>query len=126
QVGMGHDAGSHARGPILAAGRLRSDAVDEFGFTHRTHGLGAICAIHGFALDEYGGHDVVAAAGIAQQLFEHVAMVRVVPQVVVGIDDGQVRVDDVFLNEVQPVVAQSHFLGRGAFSFGHASVSVWL
>ena len=51
--------------------------------------LGPVRAVHRVALEKHGGHDVVAGAGIRQQLLQQIAVARPVPQMVMRIDDRQ-------------------------------------
>ena len=101
QVGEGDDARRHARVAIGAAGAHRGDAVDELGFTHGLERLRPIGAEHRCAFDEDRAAHVVALAlgvgraGVGQQFIEQVAVAVAIPQVVVRVDDGQRRIDDV-------------------------------
>ena len=94
QVGMADDAGAGARRAVDAAGAHRRDAVDELGLADRLHLDRPVGAVHRAALDEDRGRDVVAGAGVGQQLVQQVAMVGVIPQMMVRIDDRQVRLED--------------------------------
>ena len=68
EVGEAHDAGGHARRAVLPAVAHRGDAGDELGLADRPHLRGPVGAIHRVALEEHGGHDVVAGAQVGQQL----------------------------------------------------------
>ena len=52
-------------------------------------------AVHGVAFQEHGGDDVVAGAKVGEQLVEQVAMAASLPQVMMGVDDGQVGIENV-------------------------------
>ena len=78
-----------ARRAVAAARRHGGDAVDELGLAERAQLRRAVGAVAGRALDEDGALDVVAAAGVGQQLGEQVAVRREVPEVMVRVDDGR-------------------------------------
>ena len=86
--------GRHARRAIAAARRHGGDAVDELGLAQRAHRRRTVGAVAGRALDEDRALDLVAAAGVGQQLREQVAVGREVPQVMVRVDDRQIRLED--------------------------------
>jgi len=44
-----------------------------------------------------GGADVVAAADIPEQLRKQIAIIRSIPQVMVRVDDRQLRLDNLFV-----------------------------
>jgi hypothetical protein len=104
EVNVADDACADFGGAVTAGGAHGRDAVDEFGFADRAESLGAAGAVHGAALDEDGGDDVVPAVGIGQQVVQHVDPVRALPQMVVRVDDGQVGFQDGFGAAGQPVV----------------------
>jgi hypothetical protein len=94
EVGEAHDAGGDPRRSVLAAIAHGRHAGDELGLAHRPHLHGAVGAIHRVALEEHGGDHVVAGAEVGQQLVEQVAMIRPDPQMMVRVDDRQVRLED--------------------------------
>ena len=67
---------------------------DELRLADRSHLGGAIGAIHRVALQKHGGHHVVAGAQVGEQLVQQVPMIRADPQVMVRVDDRQVRLED--------------------------------
>jgi hypothetical protein len=93
-VDIGHDGGAGAGRAVKAAGARRRHAIGELRLAHRPHLGRTVGAIHRAAVDIDRRGDVVAGAGVFQQLVQQVTMVGVVPQMMVGIDDGQVRLDD--------------------------------
>jgi hypothetical protein len=67
-------------------------------------------AIHGARLDEHGGADVVAAVDVIGQFVKQVSLVRntrgtKVPEMVVGIADGQLRLQRWLRGQGEPVIA---------------------
>ena len=93
QIRKPNDAGRDARFAVLPAVALRRDAVDELGFADRTHRLGTVGTIHRHAFDEHGREHTMPRRGVAQNLVEHVAAARMVPQVMMRIDDRQFRLE---------------------------------
>ena len=61
--------------------------------------LGAVGLVHGRAFDEDGGADIVAAVGIGIEFVEQIARAGEVPEVVMRVDDRQIRFDD-FLGDL--------------------------
>ena len=53
---------------VSAAVAHRCDAGDELGLSDWPHFLGTTRAVHGMALQEHRGNDVVAAAEIGEQI----------------------------------------------------------
>ena len=88
---------------LAAAGRCCRG--DELGFSHRLEMLGTIGPILGTALHEDGLFDVVARLGIRPQILEQVRRpTRVAPEVMVGIDDRTVGVEDLLGDQLRPLV----------------------
>src|ERR1019366_6275449 len=104
--GVAHDPGAHFGFSIAARIAHRGDAGDEFGLTDRFHLLRTGFAIHRVALQEHAADDVVASVAIGQELIEQIAELRhfprfaaraatpALPQVMMRIDDWQLRLDD--------------------------------
>ena len=86
QVREADDAGRRPHRAVLAAGALRGHALYELGLAHRPERLGQIGVVHGHALDEHRGSDVVPLR-IRDQLLEHVAALGPIPEMVVGVAD---------------------------------------
>jgi hypothetical protein len=70
QIGMTDDAAAEPRRPVLAAGAHRRRPIDELGFADGLHFDRAVSAVDRAALDKNGLSDVVAAAGIGEQLVD--------------------------------------------------------
>ena len=125
QVGVADDAGADAAGAVDAAGAHGGGAVDEFGFADGAEVLGAIGLVEGAGLDEDGGDDVVSARDIGEQVMRHVAPVRAVPQMVVRVDDRQGGVDDVLVEEIEPVLAHREIGAGRRWGAAHGIVLPW-
>ena len=82
-------------GAGLALLCFRCDRRDEFGFADGTHFLGTGGSIGPEALKEHGGNDVVASVHVGQQFVQVVLAVGSIPQVMMRIYDGKIRVQDV-------------------------------
>ena len=92
QVGVADDGLGDAAGAVVAGCAHGGDAVDEFDLAHRRHLLGAVLAVHRLTFHEHGGDDVMAAADVGQQVGQEVAAaMRCVPEVMMWVDDRQVR-----------------------------------
>jgi hypothetical protein len=72
------------------------------------------------ALDEDGRLDVVTARGIGQQVVDHIAS-RGAPQVMMGVDDGKVGLEDLLVRrQRQPRGARRKDPAKGGrFALGH-------
>ena len=114
EVGKAHNAGCDSRRP---AHRTHGRVLNECRFAHRSHGLGPIRPVHGTALDKDRSHHVVAAPGVPQHVLQQVAAAGPVPQVMVGVADGQVGIDCRFAPQRQPAVA----IGRHVSSLASGS-----
>ena len=122
QIDVADDAGTDFRRTVAAGGAHRGDAVDEFGLADRAESLRTLGSVHGAALQENGGDDVVAAVDVGQQVVEHVYPVRAIPEMVVRIDDRQVGLQDRLFAAREPVVADGD-VGAGRGGGAHAGVS---
>ena len=102
QVGVADDGGGRPAGAVQPAGAGRGQPLDEFDLPHGTHLLRAVRAVHRAGLDKHGGTHVVAAVDVGGQLVEQIPLVgnalgAKVPEVVMGIADGQLRLQGRFL-----------------------------
>src|SRR5947208_2104730 len=84
----------------------RGDAVDELRFSDRAEFFGAARAIHRRALDDDGCPDAVAAADVAEKLREKVEVSGAVAQMMVRVDDREVRIDRGFLRAFRLLLGQ--------------------
>ena len=92
QVAAADDALGDAAGSVVARSTHRRDAVDELDLAQRGHLARAVLAVHRAAFKEDGRDDVVPAADIGQQFGQQIAAaMRRVPEMVVRIDDRQIR-----------------------------------
>jgi hypothetical protein len=119
QVDKADDAGDATRRPVFARGAHRRHAADKLGLAERFELLGPVGAVHLARLLIAGGANVVTAADIGQQLREKIPIAGAVPEMMVGIDDRQVRLDDLFVALVEPVLTdrrldREHGGGRGS------------
>ena len=67
------------------------DAVDELGFSQARQRWRTFLAIHGTAFHEHGRQDAMARCHVRQQVGAQIGVVGVVPEVMVGVDNGQPR-----------------------------------
>jgi hypothetical protein len=72
------------------------------GLAQRLFFLGAARAIHLPALHEDRATDVVAAAGVGQQLGQQVHVLRSLPEMMVRVDDRQAGLKDLFCQLAEP------------------------
>jgi hypothetical protein len=84
-------------GAGLASLRFRCDGRNEFRLANGAHLLGSGRSIGPEALEEHGGNDIVASGHIGQQLVQVVLAARSIPQVMMRVYDGQIRIQDVLV-----------------------------
>jgi hypothetical protein len=119
QVGVADDAGGDPARPVIAAGRHRGHAGDEFGLTDAAHFGRAVGAVHRAAFHEHGGDDVVAGGDVVLQVQEEVADALVVIEVVVRIDDRQRGLERRLVMQSEPVGADREMRIAGGGGGGH-------
>ena len=91
QVYRPDDARGHPRGAVAAAVAHRGDAGDELRLPDRSHLFRPIRAIHRMAFQKHRRDGVVAGVDVRHELVQQIALVVAMPQVMMGIDDRQVR-----------------------------------
>ena len=116
QVGVGDDTRDF--GTAVAVARLR-DAGHEFRLADRAQVFGTVLPVLRPALDEDSLHDVVPGLGVGPEILQHVSAP---PHVVMRIDDGPFRIDDLFGDLSQP----GCLFYRGHRHELRFSVSPWL
>ena len=117
QIDPAHHARADARGAKRSAGSHGRHAGDEFGFAERLFFLGPGGAIHRVAFLEHRRDHVVAAGEVGQQFRHQIDVPVARPQMMVRIDDRQIRVQDGFGVPVQPVLVD--LAGEAAGGLGH-------
>ena len=133
EVAAADDALGHAARSVSARRAHRRDAVDELDLAQRRHLGRAALAVHRAAFEEDGRHDVVSAADIGQELGQQIAAaLRRVPEMVVRVDDRQVRLQRRFSVLRQPCLQCGVVADGGAAEFafgvselGHACFLLW-
>ena len=103
EVGAADDTRAGARPAQSAAREHGRHAVDELGLADRAHLRRSTLAIHRLRLHVHRRDDVVAAVHVGQEIVSEVARARANPQVVVRIDDGQLRLENRLRVSRQPV-----------------------
>ena len=84
-----------------------------FSLTDRSHWFGSVFAIVRTALDEYRTDNVVPGCCVRPEVFEFVVgRFLVAPQMMMGIDDRPLRVDNLFLDLFEPPVTHCEYLNR--------------
>ena len=101
QVGVTDDGGSSPAGAVQTAGTGRGQPLDEFDFANGTHLLRPVSAVHCARLNKHGGTHVVTTVHVGSQFMQQVALVgnalaAKVPEVVMGVADGQLRLQGRF------------------------------
>ena len=105
---MAYD-GPHPGRALGAGGGLRGQAGDEAGLAHGPQRPRPLLQVLGAALQEDGPLHPVPGAGVGPQVVEQVAAEAALhPEVVVGVDDGQIRLEDLFLHLGEPVGSGFH------------------
>jgi len=96
EIGAGHDPLGHARARRdLARARGGRLPLDELGLPHGAQRLRATGPVAGAALDKDRGDHPVPARQIGEQVRQQVPVARPLPEVMVRIDDGQVRLEGI-------------------------------
>ena len=113
EIGVADDSGGDPGFHPTALG-LGGDPGDEFRLPDRLHLLRSGCAVGPEALEENGRDDVVARSGVRQQLIQKIRVASMVPQMMMRIDDGKLRFQDIFGQPSEPRrvgegVAQNQF-----------------
>ena len=109
QVRMGHDT-RDGRACRSASGTGGGDLGHELRLADGAEMLRPVVPIAGAALHEHGLLDAVAGLRIAPQILEQVrSPVGRIPQVVMGIDDAALRIDDLFLHLPEPGRCSGYF-----------------
>src|SRR5262245_26095551 len=99
---MPDDRRGSPSGAIKTTGARCSQPLYELNLAHWAHLLGTIRAVHGARFNEYSGTHVVAAAHIIGQFVEQIPLVgnarrAKIPKVMMGIADGELRLQRCFL-----------------------------
>src|ERR1700760_3708332 len=94
QIGKADDAGADFR-PAAAPVALLGNPADEFALTDAAKLLRAARAIAGTALDKDRGDDVVAGIDVGQELVKQIAAARMIPDVMMRVDDRQLGFEDI-------------------------------
>ena len=118
QIGVADNAGAQPALAVAAARAHRRGAVDEFDFADRLHLRRAVGAIHRAAFDKDALRDVVAAAGIGEQLVEQIAVAVAIPQVMMRVDDLERGLEDLLLPLRPPGRIAITRGGRSAAGYG--------
>ena len=79
-------------------------------------------AVEGAALDEHGSGDAVAAVEVGQQLVQQVAPAAAVPQMMVRIDDRQVRFQGRLDPFGKPILADGKVVRRPLGGAAHVTI----
>jgi hypothetical protein len=110
QVGVADDGSGRPAGAIEAAGAGGGQPLDKLDLPDGAQLHRAIRTVHGAGLDKHGGAHIVAALHIGDQLVQQIPLVgdalrTQIPEVMMGIADGQLGLQGRFLSEGQPVIA---------------------
>jgi hypothetical protein len=126
QIGMPDDAGAQPALAVAAARGHRCRAIDEFDFADRLYLARAVGAVRRTTFDKDAVRDVVAAAGVGQQLVEKVAVPVAIPQVMVRIDDLERRLQYPLLPLRPPRRIAVARCGRSTTRDGHGGICLRL
>ena len=116
QIDKADDAGDAPRRPVSARLAHRRDAAHELGLAERFELLRPGGTVHLADLLVTRAADVVTAANIGEQLREQITIIQAVPQMVVGVDNRQLGLDDRF------AVLSSQSCRTGAWTAGMPGV----
>src|SRR5437660_7915771 len=93
-IGESYDAVTYPCRTVLSAVAHGGDAGTEFDFAYRPHLHRPGGTVHRMAFVEHGRDHLVSRPEIGQQVGQQIAMARHVPQVMVRVDNGEVRLED--------------------------------
>ena len=105
QIRVSDDAGACPGFATDSAAAHCRDAIGELGLPDGAHFLGALLAVHRARLHVHRRDDIVAAAGIEQQVLGQIPPSRALPQMVMRIDDRQFRFENRFFAPIEPIPA---------------------
>ena len=94
QIRIAHDCRTDPRLAVQPAGTNGGDAVDELGLADRAQGGRPVLPIHRLCLHEHGRDDVVSGVRIGEQFFAQIAPIPAVPEMMMCVDDRQLRLED--------------------------------
>jgi hypothetical protein len=125
QIDKADNACDAPRRPIFARLAHCRDAADELGLTQGLELLRTAGAIHLASLLVTRGADVMAGPEIGEQLRKQIAIIWAIPEVMMGVDDRQLRLDDLLVPLVEPALADRglhcrHARARGPLREGAA------
>ena len=95
KIGAADDASCDTGFSILTTGALGRNTAYELGFPYDPELFGAVGPIHRRAFDKHGLPYVVFT-GIFEQFLEKIAVARSVPQMMMWVDDWEVRFECCF------------------------------
>ena len=115
---------------VQTAGARRGQPLDEFHLPHGAHLLRPVGAVHRARLDEHGGPDIVTGVDVGGQLVEQISLVgdarsAKVPEMVMGIADGQLRLQRRLLGQRKPVIASEWHKGTSVAGWGGSGKAHW-
>ncbi len=106
EVGVADDAGADLGLAVGPGGGHRRNTIGELDLADRLQLGGTFGAIHREPFQVHRRGDVVAAAGVSEQLGQEIAAgLGPVDQVMMRVDDRQIGLDDLFAAAVEPVLA---------------------
>ena len=102
QIGVSDDCCGGPSGAVETTRARCSQPLYELNLANWAHLLGTLRAVHGTRFNEHGGTHVVAAAHVIGQFVEQISLVgnarrAKIPKVVMGIADGELRLQRRFL-----------------------------
>src|ERR1019366_5024487 len=99
KIGVTDDRHRHASGAMAAARTHGGNPIDELDLSERPFGVGGTGAVVRSAFDEDGGFYVMATTDIAKDVRQQIRATVVVPQMVMWIDDRQIRFKCLLLSD---------------------------
>ncbi len=111
-VGMADDAGAGTQGAKPAGLAFLRCFGDEDGLTHWAQVDQAVREVFGPALDEHGRQDVVSGLQVGDQIFQQIAIGPRLPEVMMRVDDRQLRFQHRLRQHRQPARANPRMMER--------------
>ena len=121
---MADDAGADPAFSIYAACTYRRGAIREFYFSDRAELRRTVSPVHGSAFHKHACLNVVPAANVVEEVEEEIPAFRAIPEMMVRIDDGQIRLNNGLIVAGEPLWAHCKVRIRRVQANAHLACDV--
>ena len=116
KIDMADDAGAGSRRTIETACAHGGAAIDKFGLADRSVRDRTVCAIHRRGLHKHCRFHIVAGVHVGEEFGQKVVIEGPVHEMMMGVDDRQIGVDDLFAQGCEPWLVDRPMDGRSGSS----------